>query len=199
MHHNYFLSGAAFGLRPVNNEDAGFIRDLRCDPSLSTFLHATSNSVKDQLDWLSNYYLRPNDYYFIVERLDSCTPEGLISLYEIDLNNPKQGEWGRWILKPGSLAAVESAALIYKFGFEILDLDSVYCRTVAINERVVSFHDSCGILDRRILKNYFQFNFESVEDAVEHRVSKEAWPEIFSHLLRLSEITALRLKRISSA
>lgn len=197
MHHDYFISGSAFRLRPVNNDDAEFIRDLRCDPSLNAFLHTTSGSIKDQLDWLSYYYLRPNDYYFIVERLDNHASEGLISLYEIDLNDPKRGEWGRWILKRGSLAAVESAALIYKFGFEVLDLDSVYCRTVATNERVVSFHDSCGIIDRKILKNYFQFNSVSLVDAVEHRVNQDMWPKISSHLLRLSEMTALRLKRTS--
>ena len=112
MQHKYFISGVAFRLRPVKNDDAEFIRDLRCDPSLNVFLHATNSTIQDQLDWLSSYYLRPNDYYFVVERIDNCAPEGLISLYGIELNNPKQGEWGRWILKPGSLAAVESATLI---------------------------------------------------------------------------------------
>ncbi|OJI04680.1 GNAT family N-acetyltransferase [Polynucleobacter sp. MWH-Adler-W8] len=199
MRHNFLVSGSAFRLRPVNDEDAEFIRDLRCDPNLNAFLHATNSITQDQLDWLSSYYQRPNDYYFVVERSDNCVPEGLISLYEVELNTPKQAEWGRWILKSSSLAAVESAALIYKFGFEILDLESIYCRTVASNERVVSFHDSCGIVNRKILKNYFQLGSTSRVDAVEHRLDKKLWPEISTRLQRLSDLTALRLKRIRSS
>lgn len=199
MRHNFFVSGSAFRLRPVNDEDAEFIRDLRCDPGLNAFLHATNSTTQDQLDWLSSYYQRPNDYYFVVERIDNCAPEGIISLYEVELNTPKQAEWGRWILKSSSLAAVESAALIYKFGFEILDLESIYCRTVAANEKVVSFHDSCGIINRKILEHHFQLDSKARVNAVEHRLDKNLWPEISARLQRLSDLTALRLKRVRSS
>ena len=173
MRHNFSISGFGYRLRPVQDEDAEFIRDLRCDPSLNGFLHATNSNIQDQLDWLSIYYLRSNDYYFMVERIDTSAREGLISLYDVEAEGLKQGEWGRWILKSGSLAAVESVFLIYKFAFEILHLDAVYCRTVAVNARVVSFHDSCGILDRRILSGHFHFGSEGRVDAVEHRLNKK--------------------------
>jgi len=199
MLHNYSLAGSAFRLRPVKNCDAEFIRDLRCNPNLNYYLHATSSRVADQLAWLSNYYLRPDDYYFVVEHLDNGELEGLISLYEIDLNKPSHGEWGRWILRSGSLGSVESAFLIYKFGFEILGLDSMYCRTVSTNEKVVSFHDSCGIPQKKILNNYFQFAPNNMVDAVEHRINRNVWLEIAPRLQRLTDLTAMRLKRIRAS
>src|ERR1039457_4516855 len=53
---------------------------------------------------------------------------------------------GRWILRRGSLAAAESALLVYTIAFEDLALDRVYCRTVSANRAVVSFHRD-GTLD----------------------------------------------------
>ena len=68
-----------------------------------------------------------------------------------------------------------------------------------MNERVVSFHDSCGIVNRKILKNHFQFHSKDSVDAVEHRLDKILWPEIATRLQRLGDLTASRLKRIRSS
>jgi RimJ/RimL family protein N-acetyltransferase len=191
MRHELSLAGAAFGLRPVRDEDAAFIVGLRSDPELGRYLHPTSPNVADQLAWLARYYERPGDYYFVIERLATGAPEGLIGVYDIEAG---QAEWGRWLLKPGSLAAVESAALVYRCAFELLQLDAVYCRTVAANERVVSFHDSCGIAERRLLPGHFELHGERV-DAVEHRLTRDAWPPVDARLTHLAQLTARRLQR----
>lgn len=193
MKHNLTLEGMAFRLRPIEDVDASLVLNLRSNPNLNRFLHVTSTRLEDQLIWLADYYRRPGDYYFVVERRETGETEGVVSIYNIDATN-KSGEWGRWILRPGSLAAVESALLIYRCAFELLDLERVYCRTVADNSSVVSFHDSCGITDRFLLQGYFELGGQRV-DAFEHGVKRKDWPEVALGLENLARIIAQRLNR----
>lgn len=193
MRHNIRIDGYAFRLRPVCDADASLICRLRTDGSLSRFLHVSSPRIEDQLEWLGRYYDRAGDYYFVVEATASGASEGMVSLYDVDAQY-KRGEWGRWILRPDSLAAVESAWLIYRVAFDRVGLEEVYCRTVAANSAVVSFHDSCGITERRVLLKHFEFEGEK-HDAVEHSVNRATWNGIDHRLSRLAHLTARRLAR----
>ena len=193
MRHSLTLTGPAFRLRPITDADAPLVLALRGNAKLNRYLHATSQNLDDQLAWFARYYERPGDYYFVVERQDSGASEGLISLYNID-PEATCGEWGRWILRPGSLASVESAWLIYRCAFEQLGLERVYSRTVADNKPVISFHDSCGITDKRLLPNYFELGGKRV-DAVEHQVTKLIWEMIGSQLEKLAQRTAQIVQR----
>lgn len=193
MRHEISILGPAFRLRPISDSDASFVLQLRSNPELNRYVHAVSQSVAAQLEWFAHYYERPGDYYFVIERRDSGASEGVISIYDV---NPQgtSGEWGRWILKPGSLAAVESAWLIYNCAFEKLSLDQVFCRTVADNGPVVSFHDSCGITSRHLLPRHFDLRGKRA-DAVEHRVDLATWRDVGPRLEKLAQLMARRLKR----
>lgn len=193
MQHDLTISGPAFRLRPIANSDADVVLKLRRNPTLNRYLHATPQSVRAQMEWLAAYYERPHDYYFAIERLRTSRVEGVISIYDIDPTFAI-GEWGRWILTPDSLAAVESAWLIYRLAFEQLGLQHVVCRTVFENSKVVSFHDSCGIRLRRLLPGHFHLNGQSV-DAIEHRVNRLDWPEIAPNLENLAQRIARRIHR----
>lgn len=193
MLHDITIEGLALRLRPVTDADAALIIEFRSDEQRSRYLHQISLDVSDQLAWLARYYEREGDYYFVVERREGSYPEGLISIYNIERAS-NSGEWGRWILRSGSLAATESVWLIYRCAFESLMLESVYCRTVSANEKVVSFHDSCRIADRRLLPGFFSLNGQ-VLDAVEHRVTRSAWSELSPRLEKLSGLLAPRMKR----
>lgn len=193
MRHNLQLEGYAFRLRPIGDADARLVLDLRCDPQLSRFIHHTPPTLADQLAWLAAYYERPGDYYFVVERRRDGTPEGLIALYDVD-DTARAGEWGRWILKRGSLAAPESAWLIYRCAFEQLSLTRVYCRTVADNAAVVSFHDACGIPEKRRLTQHFDFAGHKL-DAIEHEVDRQSWAMIAPNLEAPARAVARRLER----
>jgi RimJ/RimL family protein N-acetyltransferase len=191
VRHDLTLEGYAFRLRPITDSDAGFVVELRSNPELNEFLHASSNRIEDQLAWQAHYYDRERDYYFVIERRSNQHPEGVIAIYDIKPST-HNGEWGRWILKPHSLAAVESVYLIYRTAFEQLGLDNVYCRTVASNEKVTSFHDSCGITARRLLLRHFELNGHRY-DAIEHRVDRTHWAEIKPRLEKLSQLTARKI------
>lgn len=193
MLHDICADGSIYRLRPVTDGDAAKILELRSNPELNRFLHTTSGMIDDQLAWLAKYYQREGDYYFVVERRSDGCCEGVVALYNIDWST-KTGEWGRWILRSGSLAAVESAYLIYGVAFDRLALEGVYCRTVADNVKVVSFHDSCGITDRKILPRQFELA-GGWHDAVEHCVDYAFWLKLRPRLASLVVSAAKRLSR----
>jgi RimJ/RimL family protein N-acetyltransferase len=171
MRHSLRMEGFRYALRPIRAEDAAFVVELRSDPELGAYLHRTSGRVEDQEAWLAAYFDRLGDYYFIVEELPSGEPVGTIGIYDSD---GRQAEWGRWLIRQGSVAAVESALLVYRAAFEGLGLAEVYCRTVAENARVVSFHDSSGAERVTTLKAHFELD-SAAHDAVEHRVDRSRW------------------------
>jgi RimJ/RimL family protein N-acetyltransferase len=173
VRHELALDGPAFRLRPVTPADAEFICELRSDPLLSRFIHATSPQVTDQRRWLEQYFEREGDYYFIITRRLTARSEGTIGIYDV---NPaaRVAEWGRWIVRRGSVAAVESAWLVYRAAFELLQLDMVYSRTLAKNRNVVSFHDSCGIPRHAVRKAHVCQDGDEI-DVVEHRMTREQW------------------------
>lgn len=174
MQHDLSLTGFRFRLRPVRIEDAAFILELRTDPELGRFLHATSPRLADQEAWLEVYAGRAGDYYFIVEDTKDEAPVGTIGVYDVEAEGPGQAEWGRWLIHPRSVAAVESALLVYRMAFEQLGLDEVYCRTMADNAKVVSFHDSSGARREGLLKDHVVLAGQP-HDSVEHRVDRAVW------------------------
>lgn len=182
MKHELRITGRRFALRPVERGDAEFIVSLRSDPELGKYLHATSPHVADQVAWITAYEQRADDYYFVVtdERLQE--PAGTVGIYGVA---NRAAEWGRWLIKPGSLAAVESALLVFRIGFEQLGLDRLHCRTVAENAKVVSFHDSLGALRGPTLKQAV-FLSQVGHDAIEHTVSRELWTALRPRLERLA-------------
>jgi RimJ/RimL family protein N-acetyltransferase len=174
--HDLHIHGFAFGLRPITMEDAEFIIQLRGDLERSRFLHPITLSVEAQRAYLEEYLEREGDYYFAVERHRDNSREGLAAIYNVDMQK-RSAEWGRWILRPGSLASVESALRIYEAAFDYLHLDELYCRTITANEGVVSFHDRYGLTRRALLPGHFIID-QMTYDAVEHVLDRQNWPRV---------------------
>lgn len=190
MRHDISVSGYAFRLRPIELSDAQLIVNLRTSqPERSQFLHPISSDVDLQKEYLNKYFDTPNDYYFVIERLNTAKPEGLIGIYDIQ---NQTGEWGRWILDKTSLASIESCLLIYKIGFDCLSLREIYCRTISSNKAVVSFHDSCGIPRNRLLHSFFTLGNQKC-DAIEHRINIKQWNSTQQILESKSQQIAKRL------
>jgi RimJ/RimL family protein N-acetyltransferase len=195
VRHDVTVEGRAFRLRPARAEDSPFVLSLRTDPGLSRFLHPVSGRLEDQLAWFRAYEARPGDWCWTIERRAprGAELEGTVALYDV-AGEPARGEWGRWVLRPGSPAAVESAWLVYRAAFEVLGLGEVYCRTVADNARVLSFHDGCGLPRAATLPGHFRLGGRSA-DAIEHRLSHDAWPRVRARLEPTVERLAALLER----
>lgn len=174
MKHDYKIAGPSYSLRPVNDNDISFICELRGNVALNKYIHAGEVNEEKQAEWMSNYYSRENDYYFVIIENNSLSPCGLISAYNV---TKYECEWGRWIIKPGSMCALESAWLIYKFCFDTLNLTEVYCRTVSNNKRVIAFHNSMNIRISQFFESHFDIN-GFVFDAIEHRLTSIEWEEL---------------------
>jgi RimJ/RimL family protein N-acetyltransferase len=177
MRHSLTIDGPAFRLRPVRREDAAFIAQLRADPERCRYLHRGPPGAHAQEHWLEGYFERTGDYYFLIENRVTETPEGTVGIYNVGWSVEgrtdrlqRDAEWGRWILRRGSLAALESACLLYRLGFEMLDLDSIYCRTIIENASALAFHDSFGLERGRVLAGYLHGL-----DAMECRLTRAGW------------------------
>jgi RimJ/RimL family protein N-acetyltransferase len=190
MRHDLQVEGFRFRLRPVVEADAAFIVGLRTDPQLGRYLHETSPRVEDQVAWIRAYEDRPDDYYFVVEDGPSHEPVGAIGIYDIDRGTGR-AEWGRWLIRKDSAAALESVVLVHRAGFEALDLRTMVSCTILENEQVVSFHRSFGANLGRTLPAHFAIRGAHY-DAVEYEVSSESWTALRTRLERMTSRLAGR-------
>jgi RimJ/RimL family protein N-acetyltransferase len=171
LRHDVTVEGFAFRLRPVQPSDAVTIVELRRDPSRSAFIHETDPSVEAQQRWLAAYAERPGDWYWAVERQDDGTTEGFLGIYDRDRDT---AEWGRWVLRPGSLAAPESAWLVHQAGFQRLELATLLSRTLTDNGAVVALHERYGAERVRTIPGHARIGGVP-HDAVEARMTRELW------------------------
>ncbi len=88
--------------------------------------------------------------------------------------------------------------LIYRCAFDVLDLDRVYCRTLADNAQVVAFHDSCGLA--RLPGAVEIAHDGAMRPAIQHELRRNEWPAIAVRLdLLARRIGARRINVANSA
>lgn len=199
MRHSIEIEGPGVRLRPVTVDDAATIVELRAT-TRSRYLHPISPDVEAQRAYLRAYLDRDDDWYFVIERRQDARVEGLIGIYGVEPlggveslgAHGRQAEWGRWVVRDGSLAAPESVLLIHDVAFDHLGLDRLFCRTVADNASVVAFHDSCGAERAGVRPAHFTLD-GTTYDAVEHGFTRAAWSERRPSLLTLVARIARRL------
>ena len=160
------LRSKTIRLRLIDVSDAEFVLSLRLDARYNQFLSAVSSDVNGQLQWIQQYKIDEAEglqFYFIVERNDGV-PCGTIRVYDLKRDSFC---WGSWILNEDKTrsAALESAFLIYKFGFEYLGFKKSHFDVMKGNEKVVSFHKKMGAIQTGEDKNnyFFEIDIDSVE------------------------------------
>jgi RimJ/RimL family protein N-acetyltransferase len=196
MKNNLSIDGFAYQLRPVVLDDAEFIVEMRTrDTERTRFLNPISADIEEQRRWIKAYLKRTDDYYWVIERTYSGEQEGLVGIYNIS-GDRQTAEWGRWILRRGSLAAPESALLMYRIGFNYLHLSTIYCLTLLGNNKVVSFHDKCQLKRSERLRHHMSIGSQSY-DAIKHVCNIELWPATHAILERYAIRIADRISRFS--
>jgi RimJ/RimL family protein N-acetyltransferase len=194
MRHDIHLSGFAFSLRPIELDDAELLVSLRGDPELTRFMSQIPRDVRRQEEFLRGYFEREGDYYFVVDRRDAADQhaEGIVAIYDVDFDTCR-AEWGRWVIRPRSLAAVESAWMIYRVGFERLGLGEMYCHTLIDNGSVLSFHDKAGLIRRKEIAGFYEVEGRP-RDVVQHVLTRDRWPQTSAHLASRAERLAERMR-----
>ncbi len=138
-------------LVPVRSEHADYIYSLRIDPLYNTHLSPPPASAEAQRAWIERYVQREQqgeEFYFVIERLDKVAC-GTVRLY--DFRGPSFC-WGSWILdhNKSRYAAIESALLVYRIGFEHLGFDESHFDVRRENRKVISFHKKMGAITTEI-------------------------------------------------
>ena len=90
MRHNIRIAGHAFRLRPVAESDAAFIVSLR--RRAGSVLNRGALTTGEQLHWLSSYFERNDDFYFVVETIDGANRGRCRGLHGRLLNGSKGAE-----------------------------------------------------------------------------------------------------------
>lgn len=173
MRHNLTIAGSAYRLRPITLYDAQFIVVIRTHPSRSRFINYTPSDVEQQREWIERYFEKPNDYYFLIEDANTREPEGTLAIYDVNVEK-KTAEWGRWVLRPGSKAALPSITLVFRAAFENLHLDLLRTHTVLENRSVIAILERAGMREARKLENYVQIGNRSY-DVIEHQILRADW------------------------
>lgn len=153
------ISSKTVSIRYVEETDAEFILSLRLDDRYNQFLSKVTDDVQSQIDWIKEYKedeKRGLQYYFIIERNDG-TPCGTVRIYDL---TESSFCWGSWILNEEKTryAALESAFLVYQFGFDNLSYRKSHFEVMKGNEKVVSFHEKMGAVKIAEDDNNFYFN-----------------------------------------
>ncbi len=179
------IVGENITLRPINLDDDSFVAELRSEKKVYQFLSSDSPiSKEDQRNWIQSFLVNPSEFYFIIIENKTNKKKGTISLYNI---NNQEAEFGRYI-SLDAVSAIEAELLILKHGFEILNLQKIYCRTADLNTKVWNQHLQFGFEDvgfeehstkkiqlriQEITKlNFLSFDYSKIERLI-NRMKKE--------------------------
>lgn len=161
------LESKTIRLRLVEESDAEFILKLRLDERYNKYISEVNPDVDAQRAWIRGYKkeeLEGKQFYFVIEKLDG-TPCGTVRVYDL---REDSFCWGSWILNENKtrFAALESAFLVYKFGFDVLGYRKSHFEVMNGNEKVVSFHEKMGAIrtGKDDVNSYFEITKTSVDD-----------------------------------
>ena len=142
------LEGKTIKLKLVEEKDAEFICRLRSNESLNQYISRSNNNVEEQQQWIRDYKKREKkaiEYYFIIYKIEGNVPIGTVRLYDFRIKQ-KSFCWGSWILNENKTkyAALESALLVYKLGFEQMNFEQSHFDVMKGNVKVQEFHTRMG-------------------------------------------------------
>ncbi len=133
-------------LREVRYTDASFIANLRSIPALNEYLSSSAPiTLQQQEKWLLQYFQSKDGFYFIIENPLLKKSVGTISIYDIN-EDKREAQFGRYICT-NPLNSIESEYMILRFCFDIMQLNSIYCKTAEKNEKVWRQHILFGFKD----------------------------------------------------
>ena len=139
------LTGKHCYLRPVREEDASFVVELRTDSQRARFISQSVASVNEQVQWIKSYQQRHQagkEHYFIACSHDGCA-WGTSRLYDID---GFVCTGGSWVMLAGAPlgVALEAYLLPMRVAFSVLGLTLMHIEVRRANTRVWRWHESCG-------------------------------------------------------
>lgn len=184
MQHVLHAEGFGIRLRPVRMEDAAFIVWLRNLDHAKGRVGDSATDVASQQTWLTAFFKRQGDYYFIIETAGGISA-GTYGLY--DFRGNSSAEAGRWIIRREVLAAIPSAILMFDLAFSNLGLSELRLRTISSNQPVLSLNRKFGFREVRTETDAQVVGGKSV-DMVHFLLTAPEWSKTRERLVGLAQL-----------
>ena len=176
MRHDIVLEGFNCRLRPVCEADAAFIIRVRTQERANGNINATSPSIPEQETWIRRYLERADDYYWIVECINTGAPIGTIGLYDF-LPDRSEAMPGRWVMLPqADVNIMASVLLMYAFAFDRLGVKRLVISVVPDNRKVLHFHRLFGARPIATPERYAQKEADSGVCQRWFELTEHDWP-----------------------
>src|SRR5208337_3064766 len=183
LDHSIIVEKFGIRLRPVRLSDAGFIVNVHNSAHALGYVGDSAQTEASQRDWLNEYFVRPGDYYFIIELAENRQMLGTIGIYNI---RDGAGEVGRLIILPGVVpSAPASYWLITHVFFAILGLDAEIFTVVESNSAITFFKHIGAHLTGASKPHIIA---SKPVNLLEYRVTRSEWPLISANLTRCALI-----------
>ncbi len=165
------LESKTIRLRLVEINDAEFILSLRLNEKYNNFISKVNDDIEGQKKWIESYKKnesKQKEFYFIIERIDGLEC-GTVRIYDLQ---PDSFSWGSWILNEDKtrFSAIESAFLVYQFGFDFLNFNQSHFEVMKENKSVISFHEKMGAT--RVGETYDSFQYVMSKKIIEQQRRK---------------------------
>lgn len=176
-------------LRRICRNDLDRVREWRMLPEITRHMYTDPQiTPAEQNAWFERIAASAADLVWIIELAEADLPVGILSLTEIDAVN-RRACWAYYIAQPearGKGLAKTLELNIYRYVFEELQLNRLWCEVLTSNERVVSLHEKFGSRVEGVLREHVIKNGQKL-DIVRMAVLASDWLEIkaqhaFTHI-----------------
>ncbi|MCK4664609.1 MAG: GNAT family N-acetyltransferase [Bacteroidales bacterium] len=158
------IKGKLVGLRAVEREDLVILRDWRNIPEFrKNFREARELNMANQEKWFERYCVNnPNDFMFIIQKLEDNTPIGAAGLLYIN-----------WVIRSADFSfyigenasyiddggyAEDAARLLISYGFKTLNLHKIWMELYEFDmTKLTFFQDKFNFqIDGKLRDNCFE-------------------------------------------
>jgi RimJ/RimL family protein N-acetyltransferase len=188
MEHTLRNEGFGVRLRPVRMEDAAFIVWLRNQEHVKGRVGDSAADTGSQRAWMSNYFKREGDYYFVIETAGGIAV-GAYGIYDV---HDGSGESGRWIIRQDVPAAIPSALLAFELAFGVLQLKELRATTVSTNQPVLSLNRKFGFREVGIQRAGAVIGGKPV-DLIKFTITAADWKAPSERLVPLAKLAAAQV------
>jgi len=167
-------------LRRIREDDLERVREWRMLPDITRYMYSDPQiTPEEQQAWFARIDASPRDRVWIIELTDGDVPVGLLSLNDIDSVH-RRACWAYYIAGEearGKGLAKTLELNIYRYVFEEMGLNRLWCEVLAFNDRVVTLHERFGSKVEGVLRQHIVKNGEK-HDVVRMAMLADDWPAI---------------------
>jgi len=141
-------------LRPMSEEDAQFIVDMRNNSKiLNSLFSYRMITVEEHLNWYKNNFNNDNRIDLMVCKKDDNKLIGTVNLANIDYKNQK-AEFGIMIAESfwNKGYAYESSQIFIDYSFNQFNLNKIYLEVLKENDAAINLYQKLGFREEGILR-----------------------------------------------